>query len=353
MEPILPPSQVDGWVLLFVLVRPRIVLNFHFMEDTKDNSSINPASVNGKKETDPKTTLEEQKLLLEIKELKTAWYKKPTFFVPTIGALSSLVILWATGFFDVRNRELNISFKHLTIENSKLEQTKKVLETDSMKLTNLKQSLKLQTERLTRTKSKLFEDSSALANSKNELEREANLVKQSLINLNTERSQIRKALADQKAELDAKKIQLAILQDSLDLANTPKITIVDHHYTTEKDVGIYVRNTGKGTAYFKNVNYIYKGKKIIGRGNPVFSIEILDAMGINEAWMAYYEKGLSDSIPKMGALGPDQYYAPLRVSPSAFSEYHAFRFRDAIKGLEIEIEYCSSNGKTHWAKHKF
>lgn len=88
-----------------------------------------------------KTILEEQKLKLEILELEKKWYKKPTFFVPTIASLSSIFILWVTGFFNTKIESLNNSI-------DKLKRVKTELSSDSSKLAKEKNTLQLQINNL-------------------------------------------------------------------------------------------------------------------------------------------------------------------------------------------------------------
>jgi hypothetical protein len=90
-----------------------------------------------------KQELELKKLNLEISELEKPWFKKPNFIVPLIGAMSSIFILWVTGFFNTKIESLSNKREILNFENAKLEERKNSLVND---IKNLRDSLKIATK---------------------------------------------------------------------------------------------------------------------------------------------------------------------------------------------------------------
>lgn len=93
--------------------------------------------------TDQKQELELLKLRLEISELEKLWFKKPNFLVPIVGALSSIIVLWVTGFFNTKIESLNNKQEKLNFENAKLQERKTSLTND---LANLRDSLNIATK---------------------------------------------------------------------------------------------------------------------------------------------------------------------------------------------------------------
>ncbi|UUF13756.1 MULTISPECIES: hypothetical protein [Flavobacterium] len=233
-----------------------------------------------------KTILEEQKLKLEILELEKKWYKKPTFFVPTIASLSSIFILWVTGFFNTKIESLNNSI-------DKLNKVKDELTTDSLKLAKEKNLLQL---------------------------------------------------------------QINSLSDSLKTATMPIITIVLYKMfgKGEEDVGIYMSNTGTGTAYFKEINFYYNNEVFkYEEKNPLFLQKMLIPLGLNSSYMETESKITSNNIKTSGSLGPGQIFPILRVVKSKSNLYNIEKFLTAIVGLEIEVIYQSSKGKVSTMRRKF
>lgn len=68
-------------------------------------------------EVSHKETLEIQKLQIEIRKLRRPWWSEPSYisaFLPTMIALTSLVIVWRTGFLDAKS--LNLDTKKTKLE---------------------------------------------------------------------------------------------------------------------------------------------------------------------------------------------------------------------------------------------
>ena len=180
------------------------------MEDKLDNS------------ISKKTLLEEEKLSLEIAELKKSWHKKPAFFVPFFGTISSLFILWISGFFDTRIQKLSFERSQLTIETQNLEKIKKGLVKDSTDLKNATNQIGKQYKKL-----KIQNDS--------------------LI-----------------ADFMAKKQELSEVKEKLSIANKPVVEVYLQKKWSDKKVGISIINNGTGTAFIKTLMYVYNDKNFIG-----------------------------------------------------------------------------------------
>jgi hypothetical protein len=222
--------------------------------------------------------LELKKIQLEILELQKPWVKKPTFIVPLIGAISSIFILWVTGFFNTKIEGLSNKREILNFENSKLEEKRKSLQID-----------------------------------------------------------------------------LKNLRDSLDIAMKPNLSIQVIAKTSDKEVGFQVQNTGTGTAYFKHFNMYYKGQSFIGGDIKTenYFARVAKAMNIFDSFECTFEsKELSDSYEKAGSLGPGQNYFPLKLVKDSYTNTNATIFLKAIEGLEVEIEYYTTNGKSYKVKKR-
>lgn len=290
-----------------------------------------------------KAELEQLKLELEILELKKPWYTKQAFFVPLMGALCTLFVLWITGFFNTTLDKLNVKQDRLSYETLRLEETKKRLINDSINLQNSKSDLIKDSTFLFISKYKLINDSISLENSKNKLKDDsAGLAKtkNNLLEFSMKlNSQIKKLDTEKKTILDS----LTLLKKNYNIATKPHLEIIIHKMISDQDVGIEIKNTGTGVAYFKDYfveynNYVFKGDY-----NKPYWLAVADSMGINEYWLRYENVIINDNKDKTYNLGPGQSFYPIKVSPKNFNTIYASKFLSAIVGLRFKIEYCSSN----------
>lgn len=289
-----------------------------------------------------KYELEEKKLQLEILELEKSWFKKPTFLVPIIGALSSILVLWVTGFFNTKIESLTVKRELLNYETIKLKELKSTLIYESSKLEKTKKSLQLDTTILNK-KIKFFQkenDSIRIILQKN--------------------AEISNALRNNNHALNSeiinKKRELNSISDSLKTATMPIITIVLYKMFEEGDenVGIYMSNTGTGTAYFKDINFYYNHDVFkYQEKNPLFLQKMLVPLGLSTSYMETESKITSNNIKTSGSLGPGQSYPILRVAKTKSTPDNISKFFTAIIGLEIEVIYQSSKGKAYSMRRKF
>lgn len=282
-----------------------------------------------------KRELEEKKLQLEILELERPWFQKPAFLIPIIGALSSILVLWVTGFFNTKIESLTIKREQLSFETSKLKDIKTELIQDSISLEKSKQSLQV--------------DTTTLRNRLRNISIENDSIKKVLHKNRAEIEQVTQTNNNLNTEIINKKKELKTISDSLDIATRPNLQIALHKVFIYKnmDIGIYVSNNGTGTAYFKNVNFYYKGKSFIGtEGNNghFFERVIEDGLGLYIGYMEWEGRHLSNIIDSAGSLAPGQTYSTLKVTSSQADDNYD-KFLKAIIGLEIEIVYQSSKGK--------
>ena len=287
-----------------------------------------------------KQELEEKKLELEIIELERPWFQKPTFLVPIIGALSSIFILLVTGFFNTKIESLTIKREQLNYETTKLKEIKAELIKDSLNLAEAKKSLQI--------------DTTNLSNKLKEINQENILIKETLAKNSVESENLKKKNKNLFGEINTKKQELKTISDSLDIATKPNLRIITYALPSEKEVGLYIKNSGTGIAFFKHVNFYYNGQEFIGTNSNKdrFFERVSSAMDINESWLRWEGKELNDTLEKAGSLGPSEGYFTLSVTKSQYSYSNAIKFLRAVAGLEIEIEYFSTNGKTFKLRKK-
>jgi hypothetical protein len=289
-----------------------------------------------------KAELEERKIQLEILELEKSWYKKPAFFVPIVGAFSSIFILWVTGFFSTKIETLTTKRDQLNFETSRLKETKDQLKQDSIYLETVKKSLQV--------------DTIALSNKIKSVTQQYDSVKGVLAKNREEAVDIKNTNAILNNQINNKQIELSKLSDSLANALKPNLEINLHKIFVyeDMDIGIYITNTGTGPAYFKNVNYYYKGKSFIGtEKDDDFWDKVIEALGLYRGYLNWTGKQLSSDINKAGALGPGQNYATLKIAKTRSDYNNIQTFLKAIVGLEIEIKYQSASGKEFVNRHMF
>lgn len=269
-------------------------------------------------EAQPSTTviLEEKKLRLEIEELQKPWYKKPTFFVPIFGALSSLFILWITGFFNTKIESLSTKREALTIVIERLNNQTSLLEVKKIQLAQ-------DSANLEKAKKSLVSDTTILWQRADSLSKKVGFLNGQIFALNT---------------------KISILLDSLKLATKPNLRIGDWNNVADNNTGIFISNDGIGTAFFEQIKFEYHDKVYVWRQrNDIY--EILDAMGINGDWIEWRMKEPSGKLENAGSLGPGQDYYILRVNKGLYSDYYAKIFMYAIQELKIEIIYYSTSGR--------
>jgi hypothetical protein len=116
-----------------------------------------------------------------------------------------------------------------------------------------------------------------------------------------------------------------------------------------------VINNGSGTAFFKDVNFYYKGIVIDGTGTEdgTFINDLLAALDLDRRYMLWDGRHLSNNIDSAGSLSPGQSYFALKIAPSR-SDYIIYNiFLAAIVGLEMEIIFQNSKGKEFVIRKKF
>ena len=126
-----------------------------------------------------------------------------------------------------------------------------------MHLTKLREKLRLDTLKLNKKSQELDSFNSTL------------LVKQ--LELNTKNNELRTILG-------LKEVELKKLEENLELANKPIIEIVRWRAALGKKVGIYIENTGAGTAYIKNYDVYYKDHKFESSEDRPFWLTVADSL---------------------------------------------------------------------------
>lgn len=264
----------------------------------------------------PKALLEEKKLRLEIEELQKHWFKKPSFFVPIFGALSSFFILWVTGFFNTKIESLSNKREALTFAVDRLTNERNQLQ-------EKKNKLALDSANLEKAKKSLIADTTALKQRADSLINRVHFLNRETLILNS---------------------KISKLSDDLKIATKPHLRIGDRDNEVEKLTGIYINNSGTGIAFFEQVKFIYNGNVFVWRKREDI-YRILEAMEINEKWVEWSMKEPNSKMDSAGSLGPGQGYYILKVNSGNYSDVLAKRFMSVIQKLKIEISYYSTNGK--------
>ena len=298
-------------------------------EQNKDNEVVSTK----------KQELEEKKLQLEILELERPWFQKPNFLVPIIGALSSILVLWVTGFFGNKIDALNTKRDQLSIETTKLEDKKKELVKDSLILEAAKTSLQI--------------DTTFLSSKLRSITKENDSIKISLLKNSIEATKIRSDNIKLSADIIKKKQSLKVISDSLNIATRPNISIaLNKIFIYEAmDIGIYLINNGTGVAYFKDINFRYEGQSFSGIGDSIIG-KVIDELGLYKGYLEWDVWKLSNNIDSASSIAPNQKYTVLKITPSRAPQNFE-TFLKAIVGLEIEIKYQSSKGIEKTALKKF
>jgi len=213
------------------------------MSNNKNSSEIASSDV----AEDSKRALEERKLQLEISELEKVWYKKPTFFVPLVGALSSIFILWVTGFFNTKIESLTNKRDVLRYETEKLAESKKGLRKDSIKLQIAKKALLI--------------DNAALVNEAKKAYAQYDSARIALVEKQKETQKTKKQNDSLNKQVIKKQAELYKISETLAIALRPNIEFNLHAIYDNKnpDIGIYIANSGSGPAYLRSITAYYKG----------------------------------------------------------------------------------------------
>ncbi len=96
---------------------------------------------------------QKKKLLLEIKQLERSWIKHICYspaFLPTVFALSALLVGVYTGLFDVKKEKLQLDIAKFEVEKSKIIEESTSLKAERDSLVKLNARLKIQKDSLTR-----------------------------------------------------------------------------------------------------------------------------------------------------------------------------------------------------------
>jgi len=245
------------------------------------------------KEEEEETNLKEQyeieKLKKEIEVLEKPWYKKPNYFVPLISAISSILILWFTGFF-------NTKIERISIEVDRLENKQKELRKDSLLLVDKIDSMLHQIDTL---KTKLYDANSPFLT-----------ITGNFIDTNEQFGLILRNEGTGKAYI---KSLNARFEDKWyrDLCNNQRMKDL------LQDMGV----DGLWTEYFcfpTGDKYNKEGVMTPGREGETFLIRVIN-----------------------GKYKESEYTKHCKILGSA------------IERLYIEIEYCSFDGKCKWLKRDF
>ena len=269
-----------------------------------------------------------KKLQLEITELEKKWYQKPSFLLPIIGSLSSIILLFSTGFFETKSAELRIERARLTLENEKLIDKQLQLAKDTLKLAQ-------DTLKLSREKQIIEYEKDQLENAKIQLE-----LGNKILALRQDSLKLAETILLESNSL--LKLKTDSLTNELDKANRPKLSFLHNDAYTSKIIDLTLKNSGLGPAYINKVNYIVDEEDTTN-----YVIDVLILLDINYAWIRYYhieprpnEKDFSNRF----VLAASERIELLKLETDYYSSALRDQFNNALDRLSIEIEYCASNG---------
>lgn len=136
--------------------------------------------------------------------------------------------------------------------------------------------------------------------------------------------------------------------DSIQISQRPKLDIVLRTITKDKDIGIYIHNSGAGSAYIRDFKVTYKGvpvNKFSKKQKVTFSFweVLLNKMQLKRS--AFWTKSLFvsadfDDVEKIDS-GEELYL--VKLTEKCLKRVKVIEFVKALSGLTFEITYCSSS----------
>ncbi|BFP40048.1 hypothetical protein FGF1_08930 [Flavobacteriaceae bacterium GF1] len=277
--------------------------------------------------------LKKTKLQLEINELKKPWFRKPSFLVPIIGTISTLVMLYITGFFDVKFAELRIQRENLIDENKELQEEKDLLELNKQQLLTSTRELEAKQEVLKKNE-KILESSK-----ENLLIEEQTLISKNKI-LNARRIKLQSLEKELIERNDSIRIAGIRIQKQFEKANQPILSFTFEDNPTNQICEVVVTNSGLGPAYFKTVSYYIDGKEVIIR----HILDVMKRLDINQFYhYGYYiapYPNIEDKDKRI-ALAAGKKLTLFRIEKEHFTYENRNHFKNAINRLGIKVEYCN------------
>jgi hypothetical protein len=180
-------------------------------------------ATNPEASTDPKQSLELEKLKLEISDLKRSAWLKPPVMIPIVATLVTLGLSWALGVFDVERKRIEVAATELQIRREKLTEDVGKLEKDQQTLEEAKAGLLTQ-------------------------------------------------ISDLKKKLDY----------TTNVLSVPSLNI--HSYSAFDGAKLWLSNEGRGTAKVQVIR-VFVDNKRVPIGNTNEWIPTLGGLGINAAWI--------------------------------------------------------------------
>jgi hypothetical protein len=255
-------------------------------------------------------SLQEEKLKLEIADLKRSPWSKPSVVVPILVTLITLGLSQYLGVFDVERKRVENSIRDSEWQKQKIEEQLTELRNERKALTDKRSSLIQEVERLKQTVQVLKQTVQAEREKSERARNEATKASEQL-------RHTRKVLA------------------------MPDIGITQEINRQEDKASIYMINRGQGSAKIVSIQPYVDGRPM-PEGPPTASFaHTLDALDMNFPWIRW--QWTRDTIE------PGKESFILQISPALFSADKVSVFERAVNRLSLEVCYCSLLGDCRWA----
>jgi len=241
-------------------------------------------ATNPEASTDPKQSLELEKLKieklkLEISDLKRSAWLKPPVMIPIVATLVTLGLSWALGVFGVERKRIEVAATELQIRREKLTEDVAKLEKDQQTLEQAKAGLMAQ-------------------------------------------------ISDLRKKLDY----------TTNVLSAPSLNI--RSYSAFDGAKLWLSNEGKGTAKVQVIRVFVDNKRVpIGATHEW--LPALDDLGINAPWIHWV-------WPKDDYVTSGAKPVMLEIPKEDFSPLEADEFGEAMERLGMEICYCSDLNACKW-----
>lgn len=258
----------------------------------------------------PSTQLQQEKLSLEINELRRSAWTKPTVVLPVLAAVGTLALSQYLGVFEVERKRIELSYKESVLA---------------------KQEVEMQIRLLSNEKAQLEKDKRDLTAARDSISTQVRSLNDEVDRLR--QSEAKAANLAMSATLRAKEVEQRL--------SVPKLSIgwnFDHSTSTAE---VRLVNRGLGPAQIQSSQYFVDGV-IIPMGaigsNLARAIDVLD---LDERWVRTEER--------KSAVTPSEVVKLVQVIPDEFTETRSRQLQTALQHFGVEVCYCSNFGKCDWA----
>jgi hypothetical protein len=258
----------------------------------------------------PATQLQQEKLSLEIIELRRSAWTKPTVVLPALAAVGTLALSQYLGVFEVERKRIELSYKESVLA---------------------KQEVEMQIRLLSTEKAQLEKDKLDLTAARDAISTQVRSLNEEVANLR---------VSEARATLLAKSASLRT-QDVEQRLSVPKLSIGWNFDPSTSTAEVRLVNRGLGPAQIRSSKYFVDAALVPATAVGSNLARAIDMLDLNEQWIRTEER--------TSAVTSSEVVKLVQVMPEDFTETRSRQFQAALKHFGVEICYCSNFGKCDWA----